>query len=207
MSSDQPGAAAKPPGAVAADGPKRRRRLGLLPLLLLLLLLALVAAALIALLSGGKSHKQAAATHTTPPSTPAASPPAAPPAAVSPKAAAGSPSAASLRAGSTAILPLPAGRTLRAYLNRPVRAHSVRVQSVTSDAGFWVGPGPRQRVFVQLPGEQSPPVSVGDHVSFTGRLRPGPPDLDKARGITPADGAAQIEHEGGFVKASGIRRG
>ena len=89
--------------------------------------------------------------------------------------------------------PLPTG---------PVVAEAVAVQAVPSDEGFWVGPGPGQRVWVQLVGSGESPLAVraGDRVSFHGRAVPLPAGHAAAVGLSPAEGADELQAMGGFVE-------
>lgn len=71
---------------------------------------------------------------------------------------------------------------------RPVRLTNVTVQSVVSDAGFWLDAGPNQRVFAVLTEQQSPQqsgegiarVDAGSTIDLTGTIRTGTPDMPLA---------------------------
>ena len=119
--------------------------------------------------------------------------------------AAGAPDAA---AGSLSVLPdgpalLSSTGPVRTARG-PVRAVRVVVESVPADEGFWVGPGPRQRVWVQLVGGGESPVQVrpGDEVSFDGRAVPLPSGHVQRVGLSADEGADELRDLGLHVEVS-----
>jgi RNA polymerase sigma factor (sigma-70 family) len=92
------------------------------------------------------------------------------------------------------------GPSLVAYIGRSVVANAVVVQSVATHNGFWVGPNPRQRVWVELIGPLRPlQLSVGDHVSFVAPLVSQVGTYPVSAGVDPANGAAQLSAQGAHI--------
>jgi RNA polymerase sigma factor (sigma-70 family) len=88
----------------------------------------------------------------------------------------------------------------------PASAVEVEVQDVPADEGFWVASGGR-RVWVQLvgAGESSAAVRPGDRVSFEGRAVPVPAGFAARAGLTPAEGAGELERAGVLVEVPRTR--
>lgn len=84
----------------------------------------------------------------------------------------------------------------------PARADDVAVQAVPADEGFWVVSGADRRVWVQLvgAGESAAAVRPGDRVSFEGRAVPVPDGFAARAGLTPAEGAGELERAGVLVE-------
>ena len=82
------------------------------------------------------------------------------------------------------------------------RADGVVVQAVPADEGFWVASGAGPRVWVQLvgDGESAAAVRAGDRVSFEGRAVPVPAGFAARVGVTPAEGAGELERAGVLVE-------
>ena len=105
-----------------------------------------------------------------------------------------------LSAGDAALLPLAsaagAGGDLTQYVGDPARATGVRVQSVPTDEGFWVGTSATDRVWVQLTatgGESRFRVKAGDRVDFSGgEIVANAAGFVEEIGITAAEGARQL---------------
>jgi len=75
-----------------------------------------------------------------------------------------------LRSDGRSLLPPPAAAVLAGAVGHPVEARSVRVQSVATPTGFWVGTSERSRLFVEVPAPPAFTVGVGQKVSFVGRI-------------------------------------
>jgi hypothetical protein len=87
---------------------------------------------------------------------------------------------------------------------------AVRVESVVSDEGFWVGASPEQRVFVFLTpeargndGESPFQVAAGQMVNVTGPV--ATVDQTVVAGLDAADGIEQLTTQGHYVRATGIQ--
>jgi RNA polymerase sigma factor (sigma-70 family) len=106
-----------------------------------------------------------------------------------------------------AILPLTGRPPLSRYADDPVRAQGARVQQVTADEGFWVGTGPRDRVWVQLTGTRESRVQIrrGDRVSFTGQMVEHPPGFASRADVTAREGAALLDQQGYHVQVRADR--
>src|SRR5215218_5815275 len=106
-----------------------------------------------------------------------------------------------------AILPLTGRPPLSRYAGDPVRAQGVRVQQVAADEGFWVGTGPRDRVWVQLTGtrESRPQVRRGDRVSFAGRMVEHQSGFARRVGVTAGEGAGLLDRQGYHVEVRANR--
>jgi RNA polymerase sigma factor (sigma-70 family) len=128
--------------------------------------------------------------------------PAPAPAAPAPPAAAPAAVPATLRVGTTRLLPAERVGSLRAYAGRPVVARDVPVQSVDADEGFWVGAGPGRRVWVQLSTAGESPVQVrpGQLATFTGEVVPAAADFPARAGVSTAEGAAEIRSTGVYLR-------
>lgn len=90
---------------------------------------------------------------------------------------------------------------LTAYVGQPVRGLRVLVLAVPADEGFWVGTGPRDRIWVQLrtKGESEATIRVGQRVSFTGVMVAAPPGFAARIGLTPVEGAAALAARAAYV--------
>ncbi|MFI5496645.1 hypothetical protein [Actinoplanes sp. NPDC051859] len=91
---------------------------------------------------------------------------------------------------------------LRANDAATATGHRVRVQSVPADEGFWIGPGPLDRLWVQLTGTRGESVFTvrrGDTVDFTGVIARVTPNFTADSGVTRAEGADQIAQQGFYL--------
>ena len=88
-----------------------------------------------------------------------------------------------------------------------MRAQGVRVQQVAADEGFWVGTGPRDRVWVQLTGtrESRPQVQPGDRVSFSGRMVEHRPGFARSVGVTAGEGGGLLDQQANHVEVRADR--
>ena len=113
-----------------------------------------------------------------------------------------------LRSGDTSLLPPPPASQLAAEAGRRVEARSVRVQSVVTPTGFWVGTSQRDRLFVELLGEPPFPVAAGQKVSFVGYVDPNHEGSVERFAVRGQD-AVQLREQGHHVhvEANGLRRG
>lgn len=118
-----------------------------------------------------------------------------------------------LTSGGQGLLPLPAGG-LATFVDQPVEATSVAVESVVADEGFWVGPSATDRVFVffaaeNAGSESAVQIQAGQPVSFTGTVMPLPPDFEAAFEIDAAEGSDQLAQQGHFIEVppDAIRQG
>lgn len=95
---------------------------------------------------------------------------------------------------------------LRALEGETVSGEGVKVQSVVSDEGFWVGSSERKRffVFLAIEGESGPKISAGDVLDLTGELRPVPLDFRDRFGLGKSSGAGQLEAQGLYLEVSEI---
>jgi hypothetical protein len=105
--------------------------------------------------------------------------------------------AATVFAGSAAILPLPPMNRLTPFTGREARSSGVTVESVPADEGFWIGHG-TERLWVQLaaPGESAAHVRAGQMVAFRGRIVANPAGFAREIGLTSNEGAEQLERQG-----------
>ena len=124
-------------------------------------------------------------------------------------AAGDTPPDGALRAGDTALLPVPA-TGLSPLSGTDVRAEGVTVESVVADEGFWVGSSAEERVFVFLTpqartrqGESPFQVRAGQRVNLQGALRPVPRDITPF-GVDALEGADQLRQQGQYVEATQI---
>jgi RNA polymerase sigma factor (sigma-70 family) len=106
-----------------------------------------------------------------------------------------------------AILPLTGRPPLSRYAGDPVRAQGVRVLEVVADEGFWVGTGPRDRVWVQLTSTRESGFNVkpGDRVSFTGQMVDHPPGFARRTGVSAPEGADLLDQQGHHVEVRADR--
>ncbi len=81
-------------------------------------------------------------------------------------------------------------------------ARSVPVEAVAADEGFWIGAGPRTRVWVQLrtDGHESHArVRVGDTVSFSGTVQAHSSAFAGQVGISAGEGAGELTKDGAHL--------
>jgi hypothetical protein len=118
------------------------------------------------------------------------------------------PDSAWLRSGGRSLLPPPAPSQLATEARHPVEARSIRVQSVVTPTGFWVGTSQRTRLFVELLGTPPFPVSVGQKLSFVGFLDPNHEGSGERFRLSDQD-AVQLREQGSHidVQANALRRG
>lgn len=182
----------------AGDEPPRRRPGWLLPLLVLLGLLLLLGL-LFGLLNRNHDKNKGGQASDNPATS-------APPSAGSTGTGIGGAGTGAgvgqLLAGGQSVLPLSSGSTggdLTQYAGQDATAKGVLVQSVPADEGFWVGSSETDRVWVQLTGsaaESGYTVRKGDRIDFTGgKVVPSGPGFASQVGVTPAEGATQLESQ------------
>lgn len=113
-----------------------------------------------------------------------------------------------LKAGDTALLPLPSGGV--APLVDEKATGGATVESVVADEGFWVGEGPGKRVFVHLSpeartssGESPFQVKAGQQISLEGTVTAAPADAADL-GVTDAEGATELTDQGAYVEATKV---
>ena len=113
-----------------------------------------------------------------------------------------------LRAGQQSILPPPPAHELATRVAQPVEARAVKVESVVSPTGFWVGPNKRERLFVEVLAPPPFPLRAGDRVSFVGFLDVNHEGSVQRFGLRGQD-AAQLEQQGSHihVEAHALRVG
>lgn len=113
-----------------------------------------------------------------------------------------------MRSGGMSLLPPPPAGALAAEAGRPVEARSVRVQSVVTPTGFWVGTSQRSRLFVELLAPPPMPVTPGQRVSFVGYVDPNHEGSAERFGLSGGD-AAQLAQQGYHihVEGSALRKG
>jgi hypothetical protein len=86
-------------------------------------------------------------------------------------------------------------------------ASQVRVESVVSDGGFWVGESDSDRVFVRLrtDGESPFQIEAGQTVSFEGEVTENPSDVEAGLGVTAAVGADLLQQQGRHVEVDEVQ--
>ena len=117
------------------------------------------------------------------------------------------PAEGTVSAEGTDLLPIASSDgDLTQYEGRSVEARSVPVESVVSDEGFWVGNSVEERVFVRLAleGESGPDVDAGDRVDLSGTMTSAPDGFAESLGVTPEEGADQLEQQGTYIEANEI---
>jgi hypothetical protein len=181
------------PGAVKLGGGAARKGGGwprwVLPLLALLVLATL----LITSLRGGDDQKITAAR-------------AAPTATAS--AAADSAASGTLTSG-VRTLRGNVPNTLTAAVGQKATGRAVKVLSVASGTGFWVGTSKSDRTFVEygssVGGNESQPYKpkVGDTVDLSGPVRPAPPDPAQTLRLSAGD-AEQLTAQGAYINADDV---
>jgi RNA polymerase sigma factor (sigma-70 family) len=87
--------------------------------------------------------------------------------------------------------------TIDRYAGDGVSARGVRVLSVPSDEGFWIGTGQRDRVWVRLKtsGESSIRVERGKRVSFSGRVVSHRDGFADRMNVQPREGRAVLQDQ------------
>jgi RNA polymerase sigma factor (sigma-70 family) len=86
--------------------------------------------------------------------------------------------------------------SLRAAIGQPVDATGVLVEQVVTRNGFWVGPTPTARVWVELVGRRrSMHIVTGDHLRFVGTAQADSPSYPATAGVTATTGAALLQTE------------
>jgi RNA polymerase sigma factor (sigma-70 family) len=90
------------------------------------------------------------------------------------------------------------------YAGHRVSARGVRVLSVPSDEGFWIGSGQRDRVWVLLraSGESSFTVRSGRRVVFTGRIVAHGPRFPDQVGVEPGEGRAALVRQSQHIEVT-----
>ena len=101
-----------------------------------------------------------------------------------------------------ALLPLPAGASLRDLVGQEVAARGVQVQAVSADEGFRVGSSGRDRVWVQLLAarESTLQVRTGQRLDFQGRAVANPARFPSSVGVDEAEGARVLEEQGAHLQ-------
>lgn len=122
--------------------------------------------------------------------------------AISPERPSPPPGDRRLTAAGQAILPLASRPPLAQHAGKVVQGQGIPVQAVTSNEGFWVGTGERDRVWVQLTRTDESPFTVrtGQRVWFTGRMVASPPDLPGRMGVTAPEGASLLRQQGHHIE-------
>ncbi len=97
---------------------------------------------------------------------------------------------------------LPRAGALDRLVGQQVRARGVRVLAVPADEGFWVGSGPDERVWVQLPEDRESGVRVrpGQRLLFEATVVAHGAGFAGSVGITPAEGAAMLTRQGAHLR-------
>jgi RNA polymerase sigma factor (sigma-70 family) len=96
-----------------------------------------------------------------------------------------------------------AGPSLAHAVGQRVDAADVTVQQVVTHNGFWVGPSPTARVWVELVGPlRALHIVTGDHLRFTGTIAANGGAYAAHVGVTAADGAALLTAEGAHIAAA-----
>ena len=92
--------------------------------------------------------------------------------------------------------------TMKRFAGRDVRGRDLSVQAVPADEGFWVGPGPDGRMWVQLPGggESGSRVAVGERVSFRGTMVDHGRRFPERIGVRGPEGAGQLRSQGVHIE-------
>jgi RNA polymerase sigma factor (sigma-70 family) len=106
------------------------------------------------------------------------------------------PQAALLAEGEPVFSPTGRPRLAR-HAGAKVRASGVRVLSVPSDEGFWIGQGEGRRVWVRLRGRGESPFEVtpGQSLDFVGRIRRNPTGLVQRLGLAPGEGSGDLRRQ------------
>ena len=191
-------------GATRVGGPPARPK-WFLPLLLALA--ALIALVFLLSRCGNDDPADSAAapaTATTPaPATTPTDVATTPSATVSAPASAGADQAAgTVIAGGVDLLGAATAAGLSPQDGQPAVGRAAKVQSVPADEGFWVGTSRDDRVWVQLTGtrgESDYRVEQGDTVDFTGTVNAAPDGFAADKGLTAAEGAAQLTDQGHYL--------
>ncbi len=90
------------------------------------------------------------------------------------------------------------GPSLAQHEGERALATGVQVLSVPSDEGFWVGPNPRNRVWVKLRGSGESPFQVkpGQLLSFVGKVVSNPRGLVERMRLGPGEGSTTLRRHG-----------
>jgi hypothetical protein len=197
-------------GPVSTEPQRRRRGMGWLWALLGLLAVALVAALALGLFDGDDDGGQTAGQAQGTAEQGAGS---AQEAAGTGTGSTATDAGGAMTAGGTSILP-PPGSGLADYVGRDATGKSVIVQSVGRNAennrlaGFWVGSGEQDRVYVEWGGTVGPDEAdytpkVGEKVNLTGPVRPAPENPETALELNSAD-AELVRTQRGYVNADTV---
>lgn len=116
------------------------------------------------------------------------------------------PDPGSLRAGTRSLLPLRPG-ILATVAQQQVEGRSLEVGRVVRPTAFWVGTGPRDRVFIEVEGPPPFPVTPGQEVDFVGRVQVNHADPAQRFGMGGED-ADELRRQGHHidVDARALRR-
>lgn len=100
------------------------------------------------------------------------------------------------------------GPTLAGMANNAVQVPALVVQAVPANEGFWAGCGGR-RLWVQLEGQNESPFGIqpGQRVALQGVIEVNPPGFSGRAGVTPQEGAAELDRQGFHLRAryDGVR--
>jgi hypothetical protein len=202
--------AAVPPRP-ARDTERRKAPLGWLPWALLAALLVLLALLLVVGLLVGVGRQDAAQPATAPGSAQQDTGQAGEQPARDPDLLQAQPG--QLVTGSTDLLATaPTAGQLSGFDQQTVAGRAVPVESVVTDEGFWVGTSDTERVFVFLsqearggPGESAVTVEPGQRVDLDGTVVAVQVGAGAQLGLTDVSGQAQLEEQGGYVRATDIQ--
>jgi RNA polymerase sigma factor (sigma-70 family) len=88
----------------------------------------------------------------------------------------------------------PGGPDLASHEGERAKATGVRVLSVPSDEGFWIGPGPDERVWVRLRGRGESPfqVKAGQSLYFVAKIVRNSPGMVERMALSREEGAAEL---------------
>ena len=117
--------------------------------------------------------------------------------------------AGSLSAGGARVLPGASG-TVRQYAGQPARGQQLRVLSVNSNEGFFVGRNARDRVYVEWGGDvgENEPSTFqprpGQRVNLTGPVQPIGSLQDLAVLKLRGADATSVGNQGAFVNADTV---
>jgi len=83
-----------------------------------------------------------------------------------------------------------------------VSGQGVKVQSVVSDEGFWVGSSEQKRffVFLDIEGESGEDIRPGALLDFSGELRPLPFDFKKRFALGKSSDAGRLRSQGLYLE-------
>lgn len=105
------------------------------------------------------------------------------------------------------VLPELSDATLAQNAGRRVAGRRLRVESVVSDEGFWVGENAQQRVFCLLPtsGESPFQAVAGQRIVFAGPIRPLAQNLGVLAGVGAEEGSQQLASQQHYVEVESVR--